>query len=232
MTSRERVLLVEDDELIGTMVEMNLDHAGYAVTWARSAEDARDRLGATRFDALLLDLMLPGDDGLALCAWARRSGVTTPALMLTVRDDVRTKVAALEGGVDDYLTKPFDVQELVARVRALIRRSQAAGEIPATSRLVLAGGELHLDALRWVGRDGLAHDLTEKEAHLLALLARSGGRTLTRSDVIEEVWGMDALPTERTVDNFILRLRRLVEDDPETPRHILTVRGRGYRWED
>src|SRR6185369_316490 len=113
----------------------------------------------------------------------------------------------------------------------LIRRGQAAGEIPSSSRIDVAGGELHLDALRFQDAAGHAHALTEKEAHLLALLSRSAGRTLSRSDIIDEVWGMDALPSERTVDNFILRLRRLVEDDPEAPRYITTVRGRGYRFE-
>jgi DNA-binding response OmpR family regulator len=231
MTSRDRILLVEDDELIGTMVELNLEHARFEVVWARSAEDAQRHLDRGRFDAMLLDLMLPGMDGMQLAASLRRAGVTTPILMLTVRDDTRTKVAALEGGIDDYLAKPFDVEELVARVRALIRRGQSLAEIPATSRIAVAGGEVLLDSHQFRDRTGGLHDLSEKEAHLLALLARSAGRTLTRSDVIEEVWGMDAIPTERTVDNFILRLRRLVESDPERPSHIVTVRGRGYRWQ-
>ena len=225
-----RLLLVEDDELIGTMVEMNLAQRGFHVQWARSAEDGLDAIGAAKFDAVLLDLMLPGMDGLAAAAAIRRRGIGTPILMMTVRDETRTKVAALDGGVDDYLTKPFDMDELVARVRALIRRGQSAGEIPSTSRIAVAGGELDMEALAYTDPRGGTHALSEKEASLLALLARSGGRTLSRQDIIEEVWGMDALPPERTVDNFILRLRRLVEDDPERPAHVVTVRGRGYRF--
>lgn len=225
-----RLLLVEDDELIGTMVEMNLAQRGFHVQWARSAEDGLEAIGAAKFDAVLLDLMLPGMDGVAAAAAIRRRGIGTPILMMTVRDETRTKVAALDGGVDDYLTKPFDMDELLARVRALIRRGQSAGEIPSTSRVPVAGGELDMEALSYTDARGGRHALSEKEAGLLALLARSGGRTLSRQDIIEEIWGMDALPPERTVDNFILRLRRLVEDDPERPAHVVTVRGRGYRF--
>ena len=175
--------------------------------------------------------MLPGMDGLALASLIRRRGIGTPVLMMTVRGELETKVEALEGAIDDYLTKPFEMNELVARLKALIRRSQAASEIPTSGRVPVAGGELVLESLTFRDAGGALHLLSPKEAELLAFLARSEGRTLTRSDIIDEVWGMDALPPERTVDNFILRLRRLVETDPETPRHILTVRGRGYRFE-
>lgn len=226
-----RVLLVEDDALIGTMIELNLEQRGFAVSWNTSGEAALVTLRAQRFDLVLLDFMLPGMDGLAFASQLRREGRGTPVLMLTVKDETRTKVAALDGGIDDYLTKPFDMDELVARVRALVRRSQAAGEVPTSARLPVAGGEVDLDSLHYRDARGMVHGLSEKEAQLLGLLARSGGRTLSRTDIIDEVWGMAALPPERTVDNFILRLRRLVEPDPESPRHILTVRGRGYRFE-
>jgi DNA-binding response OmpR family regulator len=227
----QRVLLVEDDELIGTLVEVNLQHQGYEVTWARTGEDGLARLGGASFDAILLDLMLPGIDGLEVASRLRRQGVGTPVLMMTVRGETTSKVRALDAGIDDYLTKPFDVEELLARVRALIRRGHAAGEVPASARLAVAGGQLDLDGLRFVDAAGNEHGLTEKEAGLLALLARSAGRTLTRTDILEEVWGMDAVPPERTVDNFILRLRRLIGDDPDQPRHLVTVRGRGYRYD-
>jgi DNA-binding response OmpR family regulator len=226
-----RVLLVEDDELIGTMVQVNLEHHDCVVRWAKDGETALEILRRERHDVVLLDLMLPGRSGLEVASEARRLGVTTPILMLTVRHETPTKVAALDAGIDDYLTKPFDMDELLARVRALVRRGQAASEMPSDARLQVAGGELDLEGLTWAGPEGTFHSLSEKEAALLALLARSAGRTLTRADIIDEVWGMDAVPTERTVDNFILRLRRLVEVDPESPRFIVTVRGRGYRLE-
>jgi len=226
-----RVLLVEDDELIGTMVEVNLHHHGFEATWAKSAEDGLELVAAGRFDAILLDLMLPGMNGLELAAELRRRSVSTPVLMLTVRDEIGTKVSAFDGGIDDYMTKPFDMEELVARLKALIRRSRAAGEVPASARIPIAGGEVHLGALRFDDAAGVSHALSEKEAELLSLFARNAGNTLSRSDIIDEVWGMDALPSERTVDNFILRLRRLIEKDPETPRYLVTVRGRGYRFD-
>ena len=225
-----RLLLIEDDELIGTMVEMNLQQQGFDIRWSKSAESGLEHLERDKFDVIVLDLMLPGMNGIAAASAIRRRGIGTPILMMTVRDETRTKVAALDGGADDYLTKPFDMDELLARVRALIRRGQSAGEIPSTAKVTVAGGEVDLDSLTWTSPTRESHALTEKEASLLALLARSGGRTLSRQDIIEEVWGMDALPPERTVDNFILRLRRLIETDPERPTHIVTVRGRGYRF--
>jgi DNA-binding response OmpR family regulator len=228
--SAGRALLVEDDELIGTMVELNLRHHGFEVHWARAAEPGIDEARARPFDVILMDLMLPGMDGRAAARALRRAGVGTPVLMMTVRDETRTKVAAFEDGVDDYLTKPFDMDELIARVKALIRRGHAAGEIPASARVSVGGGEVNLETLEFRDVHGRTHALTEKEAQLLALLARSGGRTLSRTDILEEVWGMEVLPPERTVDNFILRLRRLIEPDPEAPAHIVTVRGRGYRY--
>jgi DNA-binding response OmpR family regulator len=212
------------------MVELNLEQRGHHVAWLRSAEPALET-GPHEFDAILLDLMLPGMDGLELASRLRQRGVGTPILMMTVRGELETKVEALEGGIDDYLTKPFEMDELVARLRALIRRSQAASQMPASGRLRLAGGELIIESLTYRSADGAAHALSQKETDLLAFLARHAGRTLSRADIIDEVWGMDAVPTERTVDNFILRLRRLIENDPEAPRHLITVRGRGYRFD-
>jgi DNA-binding response OmpR family regulator len=228
--SSGRILLVEDDELIGTMVEMNLQQQAFEVRWAKSAEAGLERAENEKYDLVILDLMLPGMNGIAAASALRRRGVGTPILMMTARDEVKTKVSALDGGADDYITKPFDVEELVARVRALIRRGHSVGEIPTTAKVPVAGGEVDVEALTWTSPTREVHPLTEKEASLLALLARSGGRVLSRQDIIEEVWGMDALPPERTVDNFILRLRRLIETDPERPTHIVTVRGKGYKF--
>ena len=226
---KHRVLLVEDDELIGTMVQVNLEHQGWSVAWAKDGETGLELAEQERHDVILLDLMLPGRSGLDVARELRKGGIGTPILMLTVRHETPAKVAALDAGIDDYLTKPFDMEELLARVRALVRRGQAASEVPSSAKLTVAGGTLDVEAQTWLDRGGEVHQLSEKEAALLGLLARSAGRTLTRADIIDEVWGMDAVPTERTVDNFVLRLRRLVEDDAEKPRHIVTVRGRGYR---
>ena len=157
--------------------------------------------------------------------------INSRILKSNMAEKVETKVKALDIGIDDYLTKPFDMDELLARVRALIRRGRAAGELPAEELVSVAGGELDLDGLAFTNALGAVQHLSEREAAVLALFARNPGRTLTRSEVLEEAWGLDSDPTERTVDNFVLRLRRLVESDPDHPRHLTTVRGKGYRWE-
>lgn len=226
-----RVLLVEDDNLIGTMVRLNLEQANFSVEWQRSGEAALQVLKTSRFDCVLLDIGLPGMSGTEVARNARRLGIGTPILMLTARDEVESKVAAFDGGADDYLCKPFDMNELIARVRAHIRRSQGALEVPTDQELRLGNAIVSLErrALRTI--DGQWHELSDKEAVLLQFLARNPGRALSRADILEEVWGMDATPTERTVDNFIVRLRRWVEPDHEHPRYIVTVRGWGYRYE-
>ncbi|MAE29347.1 MAG: response regulator transcription factor [Planctomycetota bacterium] len=226
-----RILLVEDEELVGTMVRMNLESEGHEVVWLRDAEAAWQTLASSagRFDLVLLDIALPGMSGLDLLEKLRAAELGTPVLMLTARSDVSTKVAALDHGADDYLTKPFDVPELVARVKAMIRRSQAEREIPTDQLVHIGEYEIDLRARRAASREG-AVTLSDKEVRLLQLFLSSEGETLKRADILDIVWGMDAWPSERTVDNFILRLRKLFELDHTQPRHFLTVRGLGYRF--
>lgn len=226
-----RVLLVEDDNLIGTMVRLNLEQDGYKVDWHKTGEGALQAIKGQRFDIVLLDIGLPGISGIEVAKHFRKQGVNTPILMLTARDDVDSKVSALDGGADDYLAKPFDMAELLARVRAQIRRSTGTLEVPTDQELMVGQAKLNLERRALQTSDGQWHELSDKEAVLLQFIARNPGRALSRADILEEVWGMDASPTERTVDNFIVRLRRWVEPDPENPRHILTVRGWGYRYE-
>jgi len=225
-----KVLLVEDEELVGTMVRMNLEGEGYHVNWARDGEEGLAAGLREQFDLIMLDIALPGRDGLELLSELRSGGVSTPVLMLTARTEVNVKVQALDKGADDYLAKPFDVTELLARVRALVRRSQSERELPS-DQIIRFGDryEINLDTREAVTNDGTLV-LSEKEAALMRLMVRFQGQPIPRADMIEEVWGMDKFPTGRTVDNFILRLRRWFESEPEKPRHILTVRGVGYRF--
>ena len=224
-----KILLVEDEELIGTMVRLNLEGLGHQVVWIKNGLNAVTAAEAEPFDLILLDIALPGLDGMAVLRRLRRSGIGTPVMMLTAAGDVTTKVEALDAGADDYLPKPFDVAEMTARVNALVRRSRAEREIPSSNVVSIGTSEVNL-----VTR--VAHTLqgevllSEKEAALVRVLSRSRGQVLKRSEMLEEVWGMDAFPTERTVDNFIVRLRKLFEPDSESPVHILTVRGEGYRF--
>lgn len=226
-----RVLLVEDDALIGTMVRLNLQQEGYDVDWQRTGEAGLQSAAGARFDVILMDIGLPGQSGLDTARQVRGRGIGTPIVMLTARDDVQSKVSALDGGADDYLCKPFDMAELLARVRAHVRRSQGSLELPTDQLLALGQARIDLARHALQTPDGQWHELTDKETALAQLLARHPGRVLSRADILEEVWGMDASPTERTVDNFIVRLRRWAEPEPDHPRHILTVRGWGYRYE-
>ncbi|MBM66809.1 MAG: DNA-binding response regulator [Myxococcales bacterium] len=230
MTTR-RILVVEDDQLTGSMIQLNLEHEGYEVTLMTHGEAALERLESDQFDLLLLDQNLPGLGGQSLLHTARKRGVTTPAIMVTAITETRIKLEAFKRGADDYLTKPFDMAELSARVAALIRRSQAARELPSSKRLRMGTVWVDLEA-RWVeSEQGERTELSPTDASLLELFAREPGTTLSRADIIEEVWGMDAFPSERTVDNFIVRLRRLIEPEPAEPVYLRSVRGKGYRYQ-
>ena len=224
-----RVLLVEDEELVGTMIRMNLESVGYEVHWIRDGERAFENAKKQGYDLILLDIALPNRDGITLLQNFRQAGITTPIMMVTARSDVETKVQALEIGADDYLPKPFDVSEMIARVNALVRRSQAERQIPSDNLVSISGFEINLATRQATSNEGEVM-LSEKETALIRLLVRSQGQVLSRADILDEVWGMDVSPSERTVDNFIVRLRKLFEPDTEKPRHFITVRGEGYRF--
>jgi len=224
-----KALLVEDEELVGTMVRMNLESAGYEVVWQRSGSGAVELASQGAFDVILLDISLPESDGMTILEELRKNNVNTPIMMLTARGDTATKVQALEIGADDYLPKPFDVTEMIARVNALVRRSQSDRELPSDHVIKLGNFQINVETREATCNEGEII-LGEKEVEIIKLLVKARGKTLTRSDILEDVWGMDVSPTERTVDNFIMRLRKLFEPDPDRPRHILTVRGSGYRF--
>jgi DNA-binding response OmpR family regulator len=223
----ERVLVIEDEALVRDLVVLNLKHAGYDVVWAATFADGAKALAAPGVDVAIVDVMLPGGEGFQLVRDARDAGVRFPIMMLTARSEVNARVRGLDCGADDYLTKPFDVAELLARVRSLLRR--ASGSIAAAPKaLELSGGfSVRFDTGRAVTTEGEV-TLSDKELKLMELFSRNVDRVLTRADILEEVWGMDAFPTDRTIDNFIVRLRRLFETNPESPVHFVTVRGRGY----
>ncbi len=225
-----RILLVEDDDLIGTMVRLNLQQEGFTVDWLQRGDMVAAELGRRTYDAILLDIDLPGRSGVEVARDARRDGIGTPIVMLTALDGVDSKVVALEAGADDYVCKPFDVAELVARVRAQIRRSRAPIEVGSQQVVRVGAGSFDRSRRTLHTSTGLSVTPSDREADLLMLLVRNPDRVLTRADILDEVWGMNAMPSERTVDNFIVRLRRWIEPDPDAPIHIVTVRGTGYRF--
>jgi two-component system, OmpR family, alkaline phosphatase synthesis response regulator PhoP len=175
----------------------------------------------------IVDVMLPGGEGFQLVRDARDAGVRYPILMLTARSEVQAKVRGLDCGADDYLTKPFDVAELQARIRSLLRR--ATGTVATAPKAMQLGSafSVRFDTGQAVTSEGEV-TLSDKELKLMELFSRNVDKVLARADILEEVWGMDAFPTDRTVDNFVLRLRKLFEPNPENPVHFVTVRGRGY----
>jgi len=177
--------------------------------------------------------MLPGADGLTVCRTLRERGNTTPVLFLTARGDPADRVRGLEAGGDDYLAKPFHLQEFLLRVRAILRRwdwYHGASATAATAVLRFGGNEVDFRVFRARAWTGEAQELTEKEAMILKVLAEHAGEIVSREDLLERVWGYDVFPSTRTVDNFILRLRKRFEKDPANPRHFLTVWGVGYRF--
>jgi len=182
---------------------------------------------------IILDVMLPGADGLSVCRALRARGDTTPVLFLTARGDPADRVRGLEAGGDDYLAKPFHLQEFLLRVRAILRRwdwYRSASATSATAVLRFGGNEVDFRAFRARAWNGEAQELTEKEAMILKVLAEHAGQIVSREDLLERVWGYDVFPSTRTVDNFILRLRKRFERDQANPRHFLTVWGVGYRF--
>jgi two-component system response regulator MtrA len=226
-----RILLVEDDPSIREVTALGLRAAGFSVTTAADGLEGLERWRADRPDLVLLDVMLPRLDGLEVCRAIRREA-TTPIVMLTARADTIDVVVGLESGADDYVRKPFEMPELVARVRAALRRRPGDGDVgdEAGEVTALALGDLRIDvAGRTVDREGVEIPLTRTEFDLLVELARQPGRVFTRDLLLDRVWGYDYLGDSRLVDVAVGRLRSKIEPDPAAPTLVLTVRGAGYK---
>ena len=220
-----RILTVEDDERIRTAVRMALEDEGWEVVEAESGEAAVELFGSQPADVVLIDLMLPGMDGFELCRSIRRAS-DVPIVMVTARADTHDVVAGLEAGADDYVTKPFQPKELSARIRALLRRARPAE--PGRAHLRFGDLEVVPDE-GVVRRDNEEVHLTKTEFRLLCELASAPGRVFSREQLLERVWGYDYFGDGRLVDVHVRRLRTKVEADPANPRHVVTVRGLGYK---
>jgi DNA-binding response OmpR family regulator len=220
-----RILVVEDEADIALGLQLDLSDEGHAVEVVGRGDEA-GRRGREPWDLIILDVMLPGRDGFEVCRDLRRAGVRTPVLMLTAKAQEAEKVVGLDMGADDYVTKPFSPRELRARVRALLRR--AAPDIEPVHRF----GSCEVDFARaQVRRAGERTDLTAIELKMLRVFLQHPGRVLSRAEVIDEVWGRGVSITDRVVDTHLVKLRRKIEADPAAPRHIVSVRGIGYRFE-
>ena len=223
-----RILVIEDDRAILRGLVDNLKYESYEVLSATDGTEGYAMVREQKPDLVILDLMLPGMSGYELCRKMREKGDVTPILMLTARGEEMDRVLGLDLGADDYVTKPFSVPELMARVRALLRRVQAphADALPDELRF----DDVVIDFKRFEARKGdTTLKLSRKEFGVLRLLAARMGLVVTRDELLNEVWGYDQYPTTRTVDNHIASLRAKLEDDPAEPRHLLTMHGVGYK---
>ncbi len=223
-----KILIVEDETGLVTTLRDRLKKEGYAVSIAKDGNAGLELATAEPFDLIVLDLMLPGQNGLEVCQKLRELGSSTPILMLTARRQIRDKVLGFKTGADDYLTKPFQMAELLARIEALLRRPrEASAGVAARYQF----GPIHIDVRRMeVSREGRVLELSAKEFQLLRYFAEHRGATLSRGELLREVWGYGALPSTRTVDVHVAWLRQKLEEDPKNPQLILTVVGSGYKF--
>ena len=222
-----KILVVEDEPGIALGLEDDLRLEGWDVELIADGAAASRRAREQSFDLILLDVMLPGKDGLDICRELRRAGLRTPIIMLTAKAQEAEKILGLDLGADDYVTKPFSPKELRARIRAALRRN-ASPEAPAVYRF----GDIEVDAARCeLRRAGAVVETTSTEFKLLSAFIRNRGRVLTREKLLNEAWGPDTFLTDRVVDNHIVALRKKIEREPAEPRYLISVRGVGYRFD-
>jgi DNA-binding response OmpR family regulator len=225
---KKRILVVEDDAHLADGLRINLELEGYEPVLADSAEEGLGYWRRGGVDLIILDVMLPGMDGFAFCRHVRDAGDRVPVLFLTARGRDEERIRGLETGGDDYISKPFNLRELLARIKGIFRREEWRHESPAPRVLEIGDSVVDLTALSVANERG-TFALKDKEAMILRVLAEKAGDPVPRRTILDRVWGYDAYPTTRTVDNFILNLRKIIEKDPAKPRHIKTVHGVGYR---
>ena len=228
-----RILLVEDEDHLAQGLAFNLRNSGYDVEIAGTGEAALAVLERQGFDLILLDVMLPGISGLEVAQRLRKTGHIEPIVMVSAKDRATDSVAGLDAGADDYITKPFDLDEVLARVRGTLRRQVWGRTFPAAQApetLEFGRWRIDFQAFLATGPDGEELELSPKEMGILRLFAARPGEVISREAFLEEVWGMPGSLETRTVDNFIRKLRQALEENPSRPRHITSVRGAGYRF--
>jgi phosphate regulon transcriptional regulator PhoB len=228
-----RIIIVDDEKDIVDLISYNLEKEGFVTIKAYDGESALELAKARKPDLVVLDLMLPGIRGLEVCKFIRKNPATEtlPIIMLTAKGDQVDKILGLEMGADDYITKPFNVKELIARIRAVLRRAEARPDSERREQFAYKGLEIDYSSYE-VTVDGGKIDLNPKELKLLQFLTRHPGRVYTRDQLLDYVWGDETFVEPRTVDVHISNLRSAIEEDPKKPQYILTVRGIGYKFTD
>ena len=228
--TREKILIIEDEADLVKGLKLNLVDEGYEVDWASDGREGLRMALEEAPDLVILDIMLPGMNGLDICRELRQKKANIPVIMLTAKGEEVDKVVGLEIGADDYMTKPFSVRELLARIKAHLRREKRE---PRTVPKTCAFGEVEVDFVHFkVRRAGRESDLTSLEVDILKYLVAHKGEVVSREALLDKIWGYEKFPTTRTIDNHILKLRKKIEEDPSRPRHIFSIYGEGYRFMD
>lgn len=228
-----RILLVEDEENIADAVKMNLELEGYHVTLATTGKSALERLRGARYDLCIMDVMLPGVDGFSITRTIRLENNKVPILFLTAKDASSDRVEGLRIGGDDYLVKPFNLEELLLRVEKLIVRKKEFPQAKADmEEYTFGANRVNFMTFEVEGIDGKRRSLSKREIKLLKLLIAKKGEVVSREEILETVWGYDVFPSTRTIDNYILAFRKYFENDPKSPEHFHSVRGVGYKFTD
>jgi DNA-binding response OmpR family regulator len=223
----KKILIVEDEPNMVKGLKDNLEFEGYEVDTATEGNTGLQKVTGNKYDLILLDIMLPGVSGLDICRSARKNGVDTPIILLTAKGEEIDKVLGLELGADDYITKPFSLRELLARIKAILRRAPGAN---GNADTMVKIGNIDVNFKNYVALHGIREvKMSHKEFEILHYLHKNEGKTVDRDDLMSNVWGIDYEITTRTVDNFILKLRQKIETDPNNPKIILTVHGIGYK---
>ncbi len=229
--SSYKILLVEDEEHLLKTIRLNLELEGYIVTTAITGIEALKKIKATNFDLLILDVMLPGMSGFDICETIRNENNKVPVLFLTAKGSESDRIQGLKLGADDYLTKPFNLEELLLRVQILLRRNRTANEIKKDIELYRFGNnEVNFITYEIKGGNGQRIEISKREIALLKLLIERKGEVVSREEILDAIWGTDVYPSSRTIDNYILAFRKYFEKNQREPQHFHSIRGVGYKF--
>jgi DNA-binding response OmpR family regulator len=225
---KKRILIIEDEQDLIKGLKLNLSDEGFDVDWAADGREGLRKAIEETPDLIILDIMLPEIDGLEVCRKLRQKYISIPIIMLTAKGEEIDKVVGLEIGADDYMTKPFSIRELLARIKTQLRHAEK--EVKTVPK-VYSFGDIEIDFARYkIRRKGKELDVTSLEMDILKYFITHSGEVVSRNDLLDKIWGYESYPTTRTIDNHILKLRKKIEDDPSHPRYIISVYGGGYRF--
>jgi len=231
MQNAKHILLVEDEEHLLKIIKLNLELEGYSIETAITGAEALKKYQQSNFDLIILDVMLPEVNGYDVCEEIRKENTQVPILFLTAKGSSDEKVKGLKLGADDYLAKPFNLEELLLRVQILVKRSNSSiSQKPIEAIVKFGNSEINFNTYEIKGVNGLKTEITKREIALLKLLIERSGQVVSREEILDIVWGTDVYPSSRTIDNYILAFRKYFEENQKEPKHFLSIRGVGYKF--